>query len=564
MLAEPSPISKARRGFVAAAVLVRALALAAILFLPVAILAGWLDKFGPAPERAATEPAAKTPRALQRAAEQIKTLPQRPDTIALAAEATQEGHWRFLNRNGEVYTAGTADEMRRPASVLHPGAKAGARLSLYITGDTLFRHRTALKSLPAGADLFVVIGEWAYRLSRRVDGTLERYYAEVRPSIVAELTDRRLVEEAVWQLERPLRTAKARVLALEPGGPSTLHGWPRIDPASKRADVDVIDPWSLAAAMGAVRGQTLLVTGRIDRDLLYVRPTTGGERSVPLKDLFKAAHDAEVNLIVLQTATTPRQPGGRNWLWQRVEVQGLDEAARHAKMADLLNALAPSGRRFAAVALPLGNRTILDLNSEDIAGSSVKGQLGDFFSGIVADIAGRVSITGVQANLQSAARERELEQRLIPGIPSGAQLGYLALLFFGMIGMPLSRRWWQGIWPPEAREDYAGRTGYLAARAVRGAAFTLVFVPLTGLVATPYNLAGQVRDALTGPRRLWRRLAIRRTPKPPPQLPSDSTVAPRKSEANNLPDPPPAAPVAREPRLVFPKFLSRTQEKGRA
>jgi hypothetical protein len=549
----PPPGSQASRAFSAVAVLVRALALAAILFLPVAILAGWLDRFAPAPE----EPAAKTPRALQRAAEQIKALPPRADAIALAAEATQEGHWRFLNRSGEVYTAGNADEIRRPASVLHPGAKPGARLSLYITGDTLFRHRAALKSLPAGTDLFVVIGDGAYRLSRRVEGTLERYYAEVRPSIVAELTDRRLVEEAVWQLERPLQTAKVRVLALEPGGPSTLHGWPRIDPASRRADIDVIDPWSFAAAMGAVRGQTLLITGRIDRDLLYVRPATGSDRSVPVKDLFKAAREAEVNLIVLQASTTPRQPGGRNWLWQRVEVQGLEEAARHAKLADLLNALAPSGRRFAAVALPLGNRTVLDLVSEDVAGSSVKGQLGDFFSGVVADIAGRVSITGVQANLQSAARERELEQRLIPGIPSGAQLAYIALLIFGMIGIPVSRLWWQGIWPPEERDDYAGPGGYLAARAVRAAAFTFVFVPLTGLVAAPYNLAGQIRDAVTGPARLWRRLATRRQPSPP-QLPRDSAVAPLKSEANNLPTPPPAAPVPREPRLVFPKFLSRT------
>ena len=563
MPAEPSSSPKARRGFAAAAVLVRALALAAILFLPVAILAGWLDKLGPAPEKAGTEPGAKTPGALRRAAEQVKALPPRPDAVALAAEATQEGHWRFLNRVGEVYTAGTPDEMKRAVTVLHPGAKPGARLSLYITADTLFRHRTALRSLPAGADLFVVIGDGAYRLSRRADGTLERYYAEVRSSTVVELTDRRLVEEAVWQLERPLRSAKVRVLALEPGGPPTLHGWPRIDPASKRADVDVIDLFSLSAAMGAVRGQTLLVTGRIDGDLLYVRPSSGAERSVPVKDLFKAAREAEVNLIVLQTATTPRQPGGRNWLWQRVEVQGLDEAVRQAKMADLLNALAPSGRRFAAVALPLGNRTVLDLNSEDVAGSSVKGQVGDFFSGIVSDMAGRVSITGVQANLQSAARERELEQRLIPGIPSGAQLGYLALLFFGMIGIPVSRPWWQGIWPPESREDYAGRAGYLAARAVRAAAFTLVFVPLTGPAAAPYNLASQIRDAVTGPVRLWRLLTTRRTPSPP-QLPHDSAVAALKPQADNAPKPLPAAPVPREPRLVFPKFLSRTQEKGRA
>jgi hypothetical protein len=553
---------RANSAVTAAAVLVRALALAAILFLPVAILAGWLDKLGPSPERAGTEPVARTPRAFQRAVDHVRALPPRPESVALAAEATQEGHWRFRNRAGEIYAAGTPDEMKRAASVLHPAASPGARLSLYITADTLFSHRTALKSLPAGVDLHVVIGDGAYRLFRKVDGTLERYYAEVRPSIVAELTDRRLAGESVWQLERSLRSAKVRVLALEPGGASTLHGWPRIDPASKRAEVDVIDPRSLAAAMGAVRGQTLLLTARMEGDLLHVRPNSGTERSLPAKDLFKAAREAEVNLIILQAATTPRQPGGRNWFWQRVEVQGLEAAAQHAKLADLLNALVPSGRRFTAVALPLGNRTVLDLTSEDITGGSVKGQLGDFFYGVVVDMAGRVTVTGVQANMQSAARERELEQRLVPGIPSGAQLGYLALLFFGMIGIPVSRQWWLGIWPPESRDDYAGRGGYLAARAVRGAAFTFVFVPLTGIIAAPYNLAGQIRDAVTGPVRLWRKLT-RRAPSPP-QLSSESAVASPKSEANNLPKPPPAAPVPREPRLVFPKFLKGMQQKGRA
>ena len=73
----------------------------------------------------------------------MKSLPAKTDGVALAAQATQEGHWRFLNRVGEVFTAGTPDEMKRAVSVLHPGAKPGARLSLYVTGDTLFRHRAA-------------------------------------------------------------------------------------------------------------------------------------------------------------------------------------------------------------------------------------------------------------------------------------------------------------------------------------------------------------------------------------------------------------------------------------
>ena len=129
---------------------------------------------------------------------------------------------------------------------------------------------------------------------------------------------------------RPLDRARVRVLALEPGGPSTLTSTPRIDAATSRAAVDIIDPASLPAAMGSIRGQTVLVTGRVDGQLLYVKPSSGPEKSLLVRDLLRAAEDADVNLVVLQSTSTPRQPGGRNWFWQKVEVKGLDDALQRA------------------------------------------------------------------------------------------------------------------------------------------------------------------------------------------------------------------------------------------
>ena len=102
--------------------------------------------------------------ALDHAAAHIKALPDRPDGIALAAQATQEGHWRFVNKAGETFTAGTPDELKRVASVLLPEAKANAKLSLHVTPDTVFQHRAALKELPKSAELLVVLGDESYRI----------------------------------------------------------------------------------------------------------------------------------------------------------------------------------------------------------------------------------------------------------------------------------------------------------------------------------------------------------------------------------------------------------------
>src|SRR6476620_3141557 len=350
-MTQSKSISSGERGRVLASVVKPFVVLGALLLLPISTQANWLSKVVGAAEHAGSRAAKLGTGALENAALHLRSLPPKAEGgAALAAQATQEGHWRFVNRAGETFTARTPEELKRVAGVLVPETNADAKLSLYLTEDTVFQHRSALKDLPKGTELYVVARNESYRVLRRGEGAAERLFAEVRPSLVVELADRKMFEEAVWQLARPLNKANVRVLSLEPGGPPRLASAPSVDPATKRALVDVIDPASLPAALGSVRGQTVLVTGRVDGRLLYVQPSSGAERSILLPDLFKAAEEADVNLVVLRAASTPRQPGGRNWLWQKVEVKGLEEALQRARVADFYNALAPPTGRFAVTA----------------------------------------------------------------------------------------------------------------------------------------------------------------------------------------------------------------------
>jgi len=490
--------------------------LAVVLLVSVAAAASWLG----ASRGLAQQDGSRVPRhasaALENAARHIMSLSAKTDGVVLAAQGTQEGHWRFVNKAGEMFTVGTPDEMRRVISVLYPEAKANARVSLYMTEDTVFRHGPALKSLPASAGLNVVVGGASYRLLRRSDPAGERLLAEVRSNLAVEMRDQKLFGEVLWQLARPLNQARVRVLALEPGGPRALAASPRIDPAAKRALIDAIDPVSLAPAMGSVPGQMLLVVGRVERDLLYVRPSSGPEHTLLLNDLFKAAGDADVNLIVLQTASTPRQPSGPNGLWP--SAQDGEKALQRAQLADLLNGLA--ARRIAVVASAADRRTVLATLASDLPGAARPP--GDRLSGIVADITARAVVIGVQANLLSAEHQRELDQRFLPRIPAALQVGYLVLVVLGLIGMPVARTWWARFWPPEVAAEYAGRSGYWAACAVRGLAFLVLFLPVTAAAAAPYNLARQIGEAVQVLVRGWRRLGGRgakREAGAPPPLP---------------------------------------------
>ncbi len=485
----------------------------AILLPPVVAEANWLSKVMGAAEQAGSRAAKLGTGALENAATHVKALPPKAEGAVLAAQATQEGHWRFVNRSGETLTAGTPEEMKRVAPLLLPEAKGDVKLSLYVTEDSIFLYRGALKDLPAGTELNVVVGRESYRVLRRAEGTAERLYAEVRPSLFVELTERKAFEEAVWQLARPLNKSNVRMLALEPGGPPTLASAPRFDPATQRAMIDMIDPASLPAALGSVRGQTVLVTGRVDGRLLYVQPSSGAERSLLLPDLLKAAEDADVNLVVLHASSTPRQPGGRNWLWQKVQVKGLDQALGQPRMADFLNALAGPKARFLVSASPSGSmRTLLDIKpATNIPEGPLVRPIGDVFSEMVSDLTGRIVTAEVQASVRSAERQQELDQRFVPAIPSGLQIGYLAFIVLGLIGFPVSRAWWRRLWPPEVATEYAGVAGYWAARIVRGAVFLLVFLPVTAPVAAPYTIVRQVVDTVMLPVRLWRWLTGRRT-----------------------------------------------------
>lgn len=415
---------------------------------------------------------------------------------ALAARATQEGHWHFVNRSGETLTVGTPEEMQRLATLLLPDAKSADRMTIVVPLESLARYRAAFKDLPNGSTLRAVAAGESFPVLGRPDLAGERLFIEVRPGILLDAGDETGAREALWQLQRPIERARVRILALEPGGPSTLAPLPRKDPGTGRALVDVIDPASLAQAMGTVRGQTLIVTGRVDNGVLYVQPSSGAERGVLVSDLLAAADASDANLVILKSASTPRQPGGRNWFWQRIEVKGLESGLARPRLVDLLEAIGGTHARFLASARVAGDRTSLDLQAGQglPAGAntpSVREMLLDAFG----DVTGRVVASSVEASLRSAVRQREIDRRIVPALPSVAQAGYVLLFVVGLVGLPVARRWWTRIWPPEDRAEYGNVAGYHAACAIRMAIFLGLFLPVAALLAAPKALG----DLLLGP-----------------------------------------------------------------
>ena len=471
--------------------------------------ANWLSKLAREAGEASTRAAKHGVGALDRAAAHIRALPATAEGASLAAHATPEGHWKFVNRDGAVFTAGTPDELKRAVPTLLPDAASGAKLTIYLTEDTVFGERALLKDLPYGAALRVVAGRDSYPLlgaDGRGSGAL---LAAVRPNLLVELKEPGLFEEAVARLERPLSRSSIRTLALEPGGPAALSSSPRLEPGTRSALVDAIDPAELAYALRSVRGQTVLVTGRVEDNLLHFRPQSGSEQSLKVLDLIRAAEDGDVNLVILQSPA-PRQPGGRNWLWQRIAVGGLDDALKRATFGDFLDSLAASRGAFrVSTAREGAGRVVIRAAPDGSATEPITGLVGDWLTTATSSITGNVVANAVEVYARDEARQKELDSRFIPGIPSDYQLAYLVGLIAGLVAWPVAYPWWQRLWPAEVRAEYRVAAGYRAAQGARLAAFMLVFLPIAGVPAFFVAFLQQLLGLALLPFRVLRWLAQR-------------------------------------------------------
>lgn len=480
--------------------------------------ANWLSKLargaGEAGEAAGARGAAKLGViGLDRAAAHIKALPAGPKASVLAAHATPEGHWKFVNRDGDVFTAGTPEELKRAVPTLLPDSTPDANLAIYLSEETVFGDRALLKDLPVGASLHIVAGRDSYPLVRRAQAGQDALFAEVRPNLVVDLSEQALFDEAVAQLERPLSRASIRTLALEPGGPPTLSSSPRFAPGTKEALVDAIDPPMLAGALRAVRGQTVLITGRVENNLLSFRPASGPEQTLKVLDVIRAAADADVNLVILH-APVPRQPGGRNWLWQRISVGGLDDALKRATLGDFLDALGADRGEFRLSMQREGSgRVSIRATAAQADGQPITGIVGDWLSSATSSITGNVVTDAIEVHARGEERQKELDRRIVPWIPSDLQIAYLVALVAGLVGWPVASGWFQRIWPKEQRAEYSGLVGYRAAQVARLLAYFLLFLPVAGVPAFLFSFLLQLWVVVTWPVRAVRWLAARSMPR---------------------------------------------------
>lgn len=406
----------------------------------------------------------------------------------LAVHLSAGGHWTFANRSGERFTASGQVEIRRAIARLAPEASTPERtLGFTLSPETFHAGHKALEELPQAAQFRALIDGALVDVERRSNQPL---LANIHPTVALAAVDPIAFADALAHLKRPLGSADLRVISFVTSGPRALASTARVDPQSRKRLVDQIDPDHAATAIAGARGAVLVISGKIDGRGLLVR-AGDSEILLPMTNLMTAARHADARLIILHTPTST-QLGSRNLLWLPVEIPGLDSVGERATLADVLSLIAGK-EPLKVFAVMSDERVIITAQPHTPAWRFDGARWAVTLSNAALDLVGRSSVRNMTVSLPVAARQTELDRRLIKSVPSWLQFSYAALLLLGLTGAPTAWQLFARLWPQEQASEYAHPAGFHAARAVRATLFAVVFMPLAAMVAAPAQLLRLVR-----------------------------------------------------------------------
>ncbi len=462
-------------------------------------------------------PACATPmptvEALGTALVALKALPEADAKLAVAVHANAQGHWQFATLAGDVFTAGTPDELKRAARVMAPNATDGfASARLVLSQASLFAGASVLKDLPDAKSIMVAIEPGLHAsflgetlpVLRRPAGALA---VQVRSHVALDAQDRTTFVEAMAYLRRPLDAKMVRVFSLTVAGAAALPPVPKFDASTGSGDIDRVDPDHLVAALKSVPRQTVVLTGRVEDGAIAMQPASGALRRYVWTELAGAARAADVDLIALDV-DPPLQPGGQNWLWQRLSVAGLDAARKRPRVADFFNAMA-AGRGVLSVSASAVSETQFGLAARllketgGLTGWLTTGWLKDAADVVSGQVSGQVlgalRPAGMTVSFVSANRRHQLDRTLFGWLPWWLVAVYGGAVAVGLMVLRVLRVWWRRIWPLELAADYAGGRGFWLARSVRGLVFVALFAPIAALPGVVVTLARLMRRRQVGP-----------------------------------------------------------------
>lgn len=404
--------------------------------------------------------------------------PADASTRRLAAGFDADGTFHMADARGTEWAARTPeqlmralDQAARKQDVSDASVQAAEPLVLYLPDDQLWQHRTGVATLPPSVELRIVHrGKQDYALVRNQDDT-GPLAVEIRAGVRAAPINASSFDEILFRAERPLPKGSMRLIRLETGASSPLPAAPTL--GSKIPNVDSVDPATLTQQLRRVRGQTVVVSGRIEDGILIADAGKSGTNRIPLSRLQEAAAVSDVNLVVVGLSSAV-QPGKVGWLGPSAQFKRLEHAWAQSTYGDFLASLARDDAPMILTASPItGKHVVISARSRSAKPDGIiDHELGSGRWVHVADI---------------VARTREVEQehddRVVSWVPTSLQWIPLANFVLGLMAIGTAMSLFNRLWREPQQSSHTSVSWRGTIRVSRVLVFLVLFLPLAGGIA---------------------------------------------------------------------------------
>lgn len=279
------------------------------------------------------------------------------------------------------------------------------------------------------------------------------------------------IRAGLWQLQRPAGGGGLRYLRLDERADTPLAP----NAYGSNIGVEMVGANALLDAMRTLRNQTLVLSGRIvDGRLLAAGKTAEG---VSLHRLQQFAAEHDIKLVILEA----EQPQA---LLKRL-ADNMQQARRNGdtlydSVGDFFNRLVDPANP-SPIELHSQHNAEQQMAIQWRAVEEVRAQNG---ANISAEMAQHLSL---HLLLKSAtfygpdrARSRELDDRIVPNIPSWIQFYLIYSVVLGVIALQTSWRLWKKVWAIRPRREYPHLLLFLLLWPLHKLLFLLLFIPLFG------------------------------------------------------------------------------------
>ena len=371
------------------------------------------------------------------------------DFAPAAIKLDADGEWHITQPDGSVTQIDV---------LLNQSKTSSTRLALVLRDIDLPKDLHQFDKLPSDWPVFIQgKNNRLFELTRGKSTTL------IYNKVLLRVKNTKDIRQGLWMLQRPSKVRATRFIKLDKKTTSPL-------PANTQGPGFVVESMKvedLMSLMRSAKNQTLVISGRIIDGKLF---------SVSMKELQAIAADNDIKLVVLDSD----RPG----LVLKKVSRSMRRAAENQQMqfdtmGDFFNRLAVSDSR---------NKLELQTSSSGenqmaiqwkVAKSVSEDRLVD--ADVLVHMPVHLLLHSALVTMPDRARSHELDNRIIPNIPSMIQFYVLISVVLGFTALGTSWKLWRKIWLLKTRREYSNIMVLILLWPLHRLLFLLLFLPLLGM-----------------------------------------------------------------------------------